>query len=245
MSQSQAFAREPAFYTTSNAAQTGYNNPDRETLVVVEGQPVKIKHPQGAHQGDYDAPIRMLREGRRWISMVKGDGNVVFYVITCGAGDDDPHSDYARERKQKARALGWFPIASCPISLLKTGALLREHFVERSLLNQEACDHGSYSIVEPCPHARAEREARTRAHNRREHARDASFKDPSLKLIEAQQAQTTALVEAITSAMSPQNAGGNDPQMAELLQMLKAQQDELNVLKGQLAKTKGKADKGE
>lgn len=219
---SEAFHRESAFYTTSNAAATGYNSRDREATMFVEGRPVQIKRPQGAHQGDYDAPVRVRAEGVRWISMVKTDGNTVFYVITCGAGDDNPDSDYARERKQKARALGWFPIASCPIALVANGELTRDHFVDRSMADAHPCEHGTYSIAKPCKHALAEKAARIAAHNAVETERAGAYKDPNAKLIEAQQAQTVALVEALTAALASKSDGVNAEQLTQLINAIKS-----------------------
>lgn len=193
----QSQSKEPTFYTTTDSEATGYNKPDREGYVMRNGKAVRVKHPQAGHQGDYDAVIRMRGEGQRWITVVNSQGNVIYYVLTNGAADMNPNSEYAIDRRRKAKFFGWYPVGQCPVALLAAGEMRRGHFADRALLNEQPCQPGTYSIGKPCKHALAERDARRAAHNKIEkEVADAHAN----KLVEAQQAQT----EAITKAMGEQ-----------------------------------------
>lgn len=193
----QPFHREPTFYTTTNSEQIGYNKPDREGVVLQDGTPVRVRHPQAGHQGDYDSVIRMQGEGYRWITVVKTDGSTVCYVLTNGAADMNPGSEYAQDRKQKARFYGWFRLGQCPVALLGAGEMHQGHFADRSLLKAQACQPGTHSLDKPCPHALAEIAARRAKHAARESESAEAFAD---KQAAAQRAQT----EALTSAMAEQ-----------------------------------------
>ena len=188
------FHREPTFYTTTNAEQIGYNKPDRESVVMRDGVAVRIKHPQAGHQGDYDAPIRMRAEGYRWITVVNSAGNVVPLVLTNGAADMNPNSEYALDRKQKARFHGWYRYGQCPVALLRAGEMHAGHFADASLVKAQPCQPGEYSLERPCKHALAEQAARRAKHNAREQESAQAHAD---KLIASQQAQTNAITEAM------------------------------------------------
>lgn len=187
---SQFFHREPTFWIVDHPE---YNKPDRESFVLSSGKRVRVKHPQGAHQGSYEQPIRVRGEGTSYLTVVKTNGNAVFYKLTSGAADVNVDSDYARERRQKMRACGWYPLAACPVSLLKNGELQPGHFFDASLLDAMPCDHGTYSLAKPCPHALAEQVARVAANNAIGEQQELASRN---KLVEAQKAQTAALVEA-------------------------------------------------
>lgn len=216
---SQAFYREPCFWTTSNSAQTGYNSPDRERSIVVDGERRRIKHPQVGHQGDYDQPVRSWGEGTRWMRVIKTNGSEVFYVLTAGAADLDPNSQYALERRAKARAFGWFSIGACPVALLRAGQLEPGHFAERGLLDAQPCDPGSYSFRRPCPHVHVEAAARRAKHNAVDAELAASFankaeqaqRDHTSALVAAQREQTEALIAVLGTALG---AKQGDPEPA-------------------------------
>lgn len=207
----QPFHREPTFYTTTNSEQIGYNKPDRESVVIRDGQAVRERHPQAGHQGDYDEVHRMPGEGYRWITVVKSDGSVVNYVLTNGAADMNPNSEYALDRKQKARFHGWFRLGLCPVALLGAGEMHRGHFADRSLLDAQPCQPGAYSLDSPCKHARAEIEARRAKHAAVEAESAAAYENKQAAaqraqtdaIVAAQQQQTEALVGAITAAVAP------------------------------------------
>jgi hypothetical protein len=191
------FHREPTFYTTTNAEVIGYNKPDRESVVMRGGTAVRIKHPQAGHQGDYDAPIRMRAEGYRYITVVNSVGNVIFYTLTNGAADMNPNSEYALDRKQKARFHGWYRLGQCPVALLRAGEMHAGHFADESLLKAQPCQAGEHSLERPCKHALAEQAARRAKHNAIEQE---SADAHANKLVAAQAAQT----DAITKAMGDQ-----------------------------------------
>lgn len=209
---SNPFVTEPTFWTTSNAPQIGYNDADRTAVVVGEdGKRVQVRRPQGAHQGDYENPRRLPVEGVRYVTTVRHDGHLVAYTITAGAADIDAHSEYARHRKLKARSLGWFFWGACPCALLRAGQMSPRHIVDESLLEAEPCQHGTYSLANPCPHARAERAARMAKQSQIEIERERSYRAKNDKLVEAQRQQTEAIVKAqndATQAIISQLAGG-------------------------------------
>jgi hypothetical protein len=187
-------SHDTTFFTTPNAT---FNKADREAVAVIDGRPRMIKHPQAGHVGDYDAPVRTRGEGVRWISVVKTDGNVVYYTITAGAGDSNPNSEYAAERKQKMRHLGWFPVGECPLRVLEPN-----QFVDKSLVGDAPCDSKTCSRTNPCPHSDAERAARVAAHNELDAERCAAVKDPNEKLIAANAENNRELVAALTAAIA-------------------------------------------
>ena len=165
---SRRHSHEPTFFTTTTAEQTGFNRPDRESYVVRGGERMRVKHPQAGHVGEYDDFVRLRGEGSRWITVVNSQGSVIFHVLTNGAGDMNPNSEYALDRKQKAKFHGWYPIGQCPVALLAAGEMHKGHFADRSMLTAQPCQPGTYSIGKPCKHALAEREARIEKHNARE-----------------------------------------------------------------------------
>lgn len=187
---SQIFRREPCFFINPHPE---YNRSDRESYVVRDGKRLRVKRPQAPHQGDYEQPVRLRGEGSRYFTVVKTNGNAVFYTITSGAGDADTDSEYARERKQKLRACGWYRLGSCPVALLKNAELQPGHFFDQSLLTEMPCNQGTHSLANPCPHALAEQRARIAANNAIGAAQEEAGKN---KLLEAQKAQTAAIVEA-------------------------------------------------
>lgn len=215
----QTQSHEPTFYTTTNAEATGYNRPDREGYVMRGGSPIRVKHPQAGHQGDYDSPIRMKAEGNRYLTVVNSQGNVVYYVLTNGAGDMNPNSEYAVDRKQKARFFGWYQIGQCPVALLASGEMHRGHFVDRSLLKAHPCQPGSYSINKPCIHALAERKARLDkqaayvAETEKQHAnKEAEAQREQTKaLTEAMAAQTKAIVGTLSDALGTKPEDSEPP----------------------------------
>lgn len=189
-----SFYRDPTFWTTSDHASSGYNTPDRERTIAVDGETRKLKVPQGAHLGSYEQPIRVRKEGNRFITMVNGAGVVVYYTITAGAGDCDPNSPYALYRKLKARSFGWFPLADCPVALLRTGMIAKEHIAAAELLDAQPCQHGTHSLDKPCPHAIAERDARAARQRAKTDAIISAHESADEKLVKAQQAQTAMLL---------------------------------------------------
>lgn len=229
--------REPCFFTLSNAEQVGYNSPDRERWVMRDGQRVREKIPQAGHQGDYDQPIRMRGEGARWVTVVHSDGNVIRHVLTSGAGDMDPNSPYAQERRQKARALGWFPFGSCPVAMLRTGSMHPSHFVDQSLVSGVTpCEHGTFSLDKPCPHAIAERDARMAATKARHEAHAISFKSREEKQLSEQREHNAEMLK-LQAALVNQAAG------ASKVQELEAQLAEMRAMLAAIApKSKGKAE---
>lgn len=185
--------REPAFYIDSQ--NPAFNAPDREFTYTRDGKIVREKKPQAGHLGTHiDDMQRMRGEGARYITVVKTTGNVVRLVLTSAAGDMDPNSQLAMHVKAKARHYGWFRFGTCPCALLRTGEMLPDHFVEKSLIHAQPCEPGTYSLQSPCPHALAERHARQDAHN----ATQAKYFEPGAA--EKAHAATMAAQQAMIDA---------------------------------------------
>lgn len=111
---------------------------------------------------EYDEMPTHPHAHRRYRDVLKHDGNIVSQVMTNAAADLDTDSSFTRYQVAKANHFGWFPVALCPIRLLRAGALKPQHFVERSLLKAHVCPKGP--VPEGgCEHLIAERDARRAA----------------------------------------------------------------------------------
>jgi hypothetical protein len=232
--------REPCFFTLSNGAAVGYNTPDRERWFSRNGKRIREKIPQAGHQGDYDQPIRMRGEGYRWISVVHSDGNVIRHVLTNGAGDMDPNSPYAQERRQKARALGWFPFGSCPVAMLRTGSIHPSHFVDQSLVSATPCEHGTCSRDNPCPHAIAERDARMAAAKAAADERALTYKSQADKQL-AEQREHNAEMLKLQADLVQQAGASKVQELESQLAEMRAQLAAISS-KSTSAKSEGKSE---
>lgn len=191
---------EPSFYM--DALNPAFNSTDREHTIMRDGVPVRVKHPQGAHSGtSIDDMTRLPSQGVRYWIVVKNDGNEVYHPLTSSASDTDVDGPYAQQRKRKARFYGWYRKQECPVALLSTGQMHRDHFVDQALLNATPCEHGSYSLRSPCPHALAEQTARRAANE----VTQAKYHEPGAaeKMLAAQSKHTTDIVEALRDVMAP------------------------------------------
>ena len=156
--------------------------------------------PQRPHvAGDYDNP-ELAKRGD-WLHVLRHDGHVVRMKLTNAAADRDLDAPGARERRAKARHLGWIPVGHCPLVLLISRELQKGQLAARHLLEEQACQPGEYSETKPCRHYLVEEAAR-RARNLKEQTKLArKHQSEAEKMIAAQREQTGEIVTAITEAM--------------------------------------------
>lgn len=202
--------REPIFWSTT---QSGYNTKDRERDIVVAGRRIKERFPQRGHDGDYEDKKLARHANQRFVRVVRHEGHITPLVLTNAAAHLDTNTDFAGYQKAKMRHFGWFALGMCPLALLAMGDLSTDHFADQSLVKQAPCAPRTYSEAEPCPHCKAETTARRALNAEIELERNASYKDSTEKLIDAQREQTNAqrehnntmlagLTEAIKSSKS-------------------------------------------
>lgn len=192
---------EPIFWTSTTP---GYNTPDRERWIVVDGKRVKEKIPQRAHVGDHTA--RRLAPGadKRWILMVRQDGHEGRVVMTNAAAHVDDSTGWAQDRRVKARFYGWYHPGMCPCALVATGELAPELVLDPDVRSAQPCKPGSYSISNRCPHSIAEQKARRAVHNAEQEERELKFKSKEDKVLEAMRSQTEALSNVALSNQAMQ-----------------------------------------
>lgn len=192
--------REPSFYI--DALNPAFNTLDRERTYLKDGKAIRERKPQAGHQGPHiDDMERMAGEGYRYITVVDTAGHTIRHVLTSAAADMDPTGPLATHMKAKARALGWFRLAACPCALLRTGEMIDDHFVDKSLIGAQPCDPGTYGLNKPCSHALAEKAARQAVNA----AAQAKYFEPGAaeKMIAAQQQHTADIVAALRDVMAP------------------------------------------
>lgn len=177
----------------------------RTRRLIVDGE-VRIERlPQRGHRGDSDYDRPQPVAGPRWIHVVKNCGSAVRVPITNGASlvvGGGPDGTYSSMIDRKAKALGWYSLASCPCALLQVGDLQPHHLASRDLLTAQPCPPRSYSEDNPCPHALAEQEARRAKHEKREAERNKGMQSEAEKLLVAQKEQTKEIVSGITDAVA-------------------------------------------
>ena len=195
------FDREPCFWTSNSP---GYNTNDRQRTFMKDGRKVTERHPQRGHGGDYEN--RLKAPGVRYIRVIDHHGHEIFHTLTNAAAHLDHTAPFGQYMLAKARHLGWFMPGACPVALLGTGEMNRNHFVDQTLVGQTPCDPKSCSYENQCKHSKAERAARmavTQAiHDKREKAQKG---DATLNL-EATQAMTRTVTEAVTKLVEIQTA---------------------------------------
>lgn len=182
--------REPIFWSST---QPHSNDSDRMRDRMVNGKRVREKVPQIGHDGDYDRPKKA--QNSRWATVVRHDGHTVFMVFTNAAAHLETSTTFAAYQKSKMRHFGWYALGDCPLALLATGALTKDHFVDQSILTQSPCERGTYGVDKPCPHCISERDARRKQHAADEAEKLASFRDASEKTVDAMQDQAAAMRE--------------------------------------------------
>jgi hypothetical protein len=195
------FDREPCFWTSNSP---GYNTNDRQRTFMKNGVKVTERHPQRGHAGDYEN--RLKAAGTRYIRLVDHHGHEIFHVLTNAAAHLDHTAPYGQYALAKARYLGWFMPGQCPCALLATGEMKRHHFVDQSLVGQAPCDPKSCSYENQCKHSLAERAARMAVTQAAHVKREQIMKGDATLNLEATQAMTKTVTEAVTKLVEIQTA---------------------------------------
>lgn len=128
------------------------------------GRPVMEKMPGIGFDGEPTRAVQM--KTKRFIEVLRTDGNIVFVPITNAAAHK-PQEDRSCEadRRLKAQYFSWIPVGSCPAILLATGTLRPEN-VEADHKKWTACHPGDIGEGKPpCQHFTAEMNARRARRN--------------------------------------------------------------------------------
>ena len=195
------FDREPCFWTSPTP---GYNTADRQRTFMKDGKRVTERFPQKGHAGDYDDPNRRKASGTRYIRVIDHYGNEIFHTLTNAAAHLDHTAPFGQYMLGKARAFGWFMPGQCPCALLSTGELHRDHLVDRSLMSATACQPGSYSYENQCPHSKAEQAARKAQNKAVQDEREARTKGDGMRQLEATELMTRTVGDAVAKLVEMQ-----------------------------------------
>lgn len=155
----------------------------------------------------------------RYQAYVRHDGHVGNMSMKSAAACD-PNDNYGLSIRIKARRHGWYRPDQCPCALLATGELLRRHIVNKSIIDDRPCEHGTYDAQHPCKHSISERDARRAKHEAAWAAKAPSYQSEADKILGVQKeanalqreqnAQLTDLVKALMAqnqALMSQLAG--------------------------------------
>lgn len=197
------FDREPCFWTSTTP---GYNTRDRQRTIMRDGVRVTERFPQRGHAGDYED--RRRAAGTRFLVMIDHNGHSIAVPLTNAAAHLDHTAPYGQHMMGKARALGWFQPGACPCALMSTGELTRHHILSDEVRKGQACKPGTYSYDAPCPHSLAELAARRAKNDAIQQDRERSMKDSGTKHLEATQALTEKVVEALLARDNPPAKAG-------------------------------------
>ncbi len=180
-----------------------------------DGHKVTERHPQRGHQGDYEN--RLKAQGTRYIRVVDHHGHEIFHTLTNAAAHLDHTAPFGQYMMQKGRFLGWFMPGQCPCALLSTGEMSPDHIMAREILSQPPCPPGSYSYENQCAHSKAERKARQDANAAIGRKRELAMKGDATLNLEATQAMTRTVTEAVTKLVEIQTerAAQSEPAQTE------------------------------
>lgn len=173
------------------------------TTSIVDGKVVRERKPQLSHRGgDYDKlEQHPLARARRYVDVVRHDGNIVALVLTNGAGTVEI-TEYSNAMKRKAKFFGWFPVDSCVVRCVEARVTHREHIVDKTLLEETPCDKGSVPAG-GCEHTRREIEARRGMQSRTMAELDAV---ETSKQLAHERSIAAASAAGIASALAPMMA---------------------------------------
>lgn len=175
-------ASEPILWVRPNYQPPQITRPGPDGEPIVEKLPATALPPE-------DHPLHG-QAVRRWELMVDEAGNEVRAVYSGAAADYQvDHPNYGAAIKTRHRRRGWFPMAACPLVLVR-GGLLDPGYVRSMQPGDEPCEPGTYSAKRPCPHALAEAKFRKERNTRREAKRAEAFRSETEKMArEAQKNQ--------------------------------------------------------
>ena len=98
---------------------------------------------------------------------------------------------------QRCRVQGWLHYGRCPISLVQSGEIAREHIAEKSILDDRPCEPSSCDETHPCRHMLAEDRARKARNAKIEAEREAMYKSEEAKRVEEQTKTQNATLAAL------------------------------------------------
>jgi len=200
------FDREPCFWTSPTP---GYNTRDRQRSFMKDGKRVTERFPQRGHAGDYENRLRA--QGTRFIRIIDHHGHEIFHVLTNAAAHLDHTAPFGQYQMQKARFLGWFMPGQCPCALMATGEMKPDHIMSDEVRRGSPCAQGTYSYENQCPHSKAEQAARRAANKLVQDEREKSMKGDGALNLEATQAMTKTVTEAVTKLVELQAAQIEQP----------------------------------
>jgi hypothetical protein len=208
------FEREPIFWTST---KPGYNDKDRTRVRFENGKRIVERVPQRGHQGDYEN--RRPARGIRSVRVVRHDGHVVDSVLTSGAAHLDHSTPQGQYIQAKWRHFGWFPLGSCPLAMMLSGQIQRDHLHmlqhNPAFADLTPCAHGVAKESDPCPHALAELEARRASRRADAKQVEATFADREQRLLDAQRDNNRELGQIIADAIvRSQQAGQIHPALS-------------------------------
>jgi len=174
---------------------------DAETgKVVTERVPARC-----SANDDYGTPS-ILTGYRRWLPIIREDGNAVRVPLTNAAAHVDTNTGYAQHQIEKAKKNGAFRFDQCPLPQIYAGTAWRNAFIApevlEALANREpACDGVDEQHM--CKHAKAEQRARQERRRAEEQAREQSRMDEV-------QRQKHALDQKLVAALQEGNQQNAD-----------------------------------
>jgi hypothetical protein len=165
------------------------------------GLPLREKVPQRGHEdGDYDAP-KLATGIRRWMHVLRHEGNVVRAILNMGAADTEGADFIGKVVRGKARTLGWIPVGRCPVAMRMAGQIRPHQLADTTLRTLEkGCERSSEE--RPCPHYFMEEKARKARHARAQAEIAAQYKSDADKLIASQKQATTDIVTGVAGVLA-------------------------------------------
>ena len=174
-----------------------------------------LKNPQGPRNRVYGEDGETLYERvpatvnnpqriKRYVRVVRDNGNVISAVLTNCASNLDLKSPVAQYNLDKWRRNGWFPLGRCCVALALTGDLDKRALCKE---NQAAvkgkgkdgpCQRTECSDDEPCRHNQKEIEVRLARNAASMDKLEAKWKSSQDKLIDEQRAGNAQMAEAMS-----------------------------------------------
>lgn len=199
---------------------------DKDGRRVVERVPARCAVP-GSTNG---TPLRF----KRWLPLLRMDGNMVRVPLTNAAAHVDTNTSYAQNQIEKAKRNGGFRFDMCILAQVYgrmgwASALLDPGVIADVKANIGACpppDDDEDAERFPCKHVLAEAAARKAARKREEDAREAARMDDAQRAKHELDAKTAEAMAAIAEASKDSNAQTRAvlEQMTALLQQVMAMQ---------------------
>lgn len=194
------------------------------------GRPLVEKIPGIGYVGnDLAHMFPMTQAASRFTEFLRHDGHTASIVLTSAAAHvQDEDNSYERDRRHKARHLGWIEFGKCPCAMLMNGDIKPEQLQSKECKGPQndkrgkdgaledavtgrPCAPGTYGKSHPpCPHFLAERKARRAQRVVDTTIHEAAYKTEAQKHTEAIVALGTSLTEAMQQQMAQAKAGSKN-----------------------------------